>query len=71
MHIFAHLKYSNVKSSQKKTTMQKCIKLHLKCHLGPENVSILFYLYLGQKKGEGSLESFKTIFPKPEKKRKS
>lgn len=30
--------------------MQKCIKLHLKCHLGPENVSILFYLYLGQKK---------------------
>lgn len=50
MHIFAHLKYSNVKSSQKKTTMQKCIKLHLKCHLGPENVSILFYLYLGQKK---------------------
>lgn len=49
--------------------MQKCIKLHLKCHLGPENVSILFYLYLGQK-GEGSLESFKTIFPKPEKKKK-
>lgn len=69
MHIFAHLKYSNVKSSQKKTTMQKCIKLHLKCHLGPENVSILFIS--GTKKGEGSLESFKTIFSKPEKKRKS
>lgn len=48
--------------------MQKCIKLHLKCHLGPENVSILFYLHPGQK-GEGSLESFKTIFPKPEKKK--
>lgn len=30
--------------------MQKCIRLHLKRHLCSENVSILFYLYLEQKK---------------------